>query len=166
MDSTMTREFDLSGVQAATLQFKTWYEIEKNYDYLYVMASADDGQSWEPLAATGTTSANPTGNAVGPGSTQVSGGGDALQWVDEQADLSGFVGKKILIRFEYVTDQAFNRSGALIDDVKIPEIGFSDDAEQDRGWKLDGFLRSDNHIPETYQVRLIEYGAGGTQVRS
>ncbi|HEX5688759.1 MAG TPA: hypothetical protein VFX76_02100, partial [Roseiflexaceae bacterium] len=30
---TLTREFDLSSVQKATLQFSTWYEIEKDWDY-------------------------------------------------------------------------------------------------------------------------------------
>jgi immune inhibitor A len=164
MDTTMTREFDLSSVSSASLHFKTWYEIEKNYDYLYVMASDDDGKTWQPLPGAGTSTENPTGNAVGPGYTGVSGGGTAPEWVDEQVDLSRFAGKTVLLRFEYVTDQAFNRSGALIDDVRIPEIGFSDDAEQDRGWTLDGFLRSDNRIPQSYQVRLIEFRGDGTQV--
>ncbi len=166
MDSTLTRELDLTGVSSATLQFKAWYEIEKNYDYLYVMVSADGGRSWQVLPGTDTSSDNPTGNAVGPGYTGVSGGGDAAVWTNQQVDLSAFAGKKILLRFEYVTDQAYNRSGAALDDIRVPEIGFSDDAEQDTGWVANGFLRSDNHIPQTYQLRLIEWTDRGASVQS
>ena len=166
MDSTLTRELDLTGVPAATLQFRTWYEIEQDYDYLYVMASADGGQTWVTLPGTSTTSENPTGNSLGDGYTHSSGGGDVGQWVDEQIDLSAFAGKTILLRFEYVTDQAFNESGALLDDVRVPEIGFSDDAEQDAGWTAVGFIRSDNRIPQSYQLRLITYSPQGNQVQS
>jgi hypothetical protein len=166
MDSELTREFDLSGVSSATLQFRTWYEIEKNYDYLYVMASSDGGSTWKVLPGTHTSTENPTGNGLGPGYTDVSGGGQAPVWTDERVDLSSFAGQRVLLRFEYITDQAFNRSGAAIDDIRIPEIGFADDAEQDAGWTANGFLRSDNHIPQSYQLRLIEVRSDGTHVTS
>src|SRR5207248_11806254 len=92
------------------------------------------------------------------------GGGAVRHGSDGQVERSRLAGGTVLVRFEYVTDQAFSRSGALIGDVRIPEISFADDAEQDRGWTLDGFLRSDNRIPESYQVGLIEYRGDGTQI--
>ena len=73
----------------------------------------------------------------------------------------------MLVRFEYVTDQGFNLRGALVDDVAIPEIGFLDDAETDTGWIAEGFLRSDNTIPQTWSVQLVErHRDGGTTVRA
>jgi immune inhibitor A len=164
MDSTLTREIDLSGLQSATLQFKTWYEIELDYDYLYVMASDDGGTTWAALQGPRMSTTNPTGNAIGPGYTGTSGGGGSPVWVDEAVDLAAYAGKKILVRFEYVTDQAFNASGAVIDDIQVPELGFADDAERDTGWISHGFIRSDNQIPGSYQIRLITYTDGGTQV--
>src|SRR5947209_18084687 len=42
----------------------------------------------------------------------------------------------------YVTDAALDFDGFAVDDIAIPEIGFTDDAEQDGGWTANGFLRS------------------------
>src|SRR6185503_4651001 len=47
--ASMTRAFDLSGVQKATLQFSTWYEIEQDFDYGYAAVSTDDGKNWTTL---------------------------------------------------------------------------------------------------------------------
>src|SRR5439155_536912 len=68
----------------------------------------------------------------------------------------------VLIRFEYITDQGFNLRGALLDDVVIPEIGFSDDAEVDAGWTAEGFFRSDNTVPQTWGLQLVEHRRDGT----
>ena len=47
----------------------------------------------------------------------------------------------------------------LVDDISIPEIGFSDDAEdEDGGWTVDGFIRSSNDLRQAYIVHLVEYG--------
>ena len=46
---SMTRAFDLAGLDAATLTFWTWYEIEADWDYGYVAVSVDDGHSWQLL---------------------------------------------------------------------------------------------------------------------
>ena len=160
LDSSITRRFDLSGVAGATLRFNLWYDTEKDYDYFYVMASRDDGASWQILRGALASDANPAGNAVGPGYSGTSGA-DAPTWVTEDVDLSPFAGGEVLVRFEYVTDQAYNAGGVLLDDVQIPEIGELDDAEGDRGWVADGFLRSDNTIPQRWGLRLIEHRRGG-----
>ena len=164
MDTTMTRRFDLRAVGSATLRFNAWFETERDYDYLYVMASTDEGQSWRVLQGALASDANAVGNAVGPGYTGRSGsGGDrgGPAWIAETVDLSPFAGAEVLLRFEYVTDQAANYRGALLDDVQIPEIGYADDAEADTGWVYDGFLRSDNTVPQLWGLRLVEYRRGG-----
>ncbi|MCH7523385.1 MAG: immune inhibitor A, partial [Chloroflexi bacterium] len=59
MDSRLTREFDLSGLTAATLRFWTWFETELGWDYAYVAASRDGGQTWEALPGRQTTEFDP-----------------------------------------------------------------------------------------------------------
>ena len=74
-------------------------------------------------------------------------------------DISQYAGKKVLLRFEYITDAAVNGEGFLLDDVAIPAIGYSTDFEKDTGgWKADGFVRIENRLPQTYIVSLIKLG--------
>ena len=44
------------------------------------------------------------------------------------------LGKQTKIRFEYITDEGYNGPGMVVDDLSVPEIGYSDDAEADNGW--------------------------------
>lgn len=164
MDAHMTRRVDLRAAPSATLRFNLWYETERDYDYFYVMASLDDGRTWRVLAGAAASDANPAGNAVGPGYSGASGGSQPT-WIAEQVDLTPLVGHEVLIRLEYITDQGYNRRGVLIDDVQIPELGVVDDADLDQGWAYEGFLRSDNVIPQPWGLRLIEYGRNGVIVR-
>ncbi|MCC6179102.1 MAG: immune inhibitor A [Chloroflexi bacterium] len=166
MDTAMTRSFDLHGLSSATLRFNAWYDTERDYDYLYVMASSDGGATWRVLEGTNTSTSNRVGNAVGPGYSGQSGAdpgsGGAVAWVPESVDLTPFAGGEVLVRFEYVTDQGTNLRGALIDDVEVPELDFRDDAESDRGWSYDGFIRSGNAIPQTWSLQLVEYHRDGS----
>jgi hypothetical protein len=97
------------------------------------------------------------GNNLGNGWTGKSGG-DPAQWVEERVDLTPYAGKTILLRFEYVTDDAVNRPGFCLDDVAIPELSYRDDAETDGGWQANGFLRANNTVPQRYTVQVIAFG--------
>src|SRR5207249_1828049 len=57
MESTLTREFDLTGVDHATLNFSTWYDTERDYDYAYVAVSTDQGCTWQTLPGQHNTDA-------------------------------------------------------------------------------------------------------------
>jgi immune inhibitor A len=102
------------------LTFRTWYDIELDYDYGFVLASDDDGKTWDTLKQyTGT---------------------DMDRWADvETVDLSAYEGKSIRIRFEYLTDGGVALKGWEITDVAIgntvlPQSAFSSD-----GWiRVDG----------------------------
>jgi immune inhibitor A len=164
-DMMMTRLFDLSGTPAATLEFWVWYDIEQGWDFAFVEVSTDEGDSWKILPGLYTTTENPSGNSFGHAWTGVSGGGDAPQWVQERVDLTPYVGQRVQIRFEYVTDDAVNHVGLMLDDMTIPEIGYSYDAEAgDGGWVAQGFARVDNVLRQRYLVQVIETG-DVTQVR-
>lgn len=164
MNSHMTRSFDLTSLQRATLQFSAWYSTETDYDHGYVAVSADGGATWQALSGSQSTSRNPTGNALGPAYTGQSGG-DEPAWIDESIDLTGYVGSQILIRFEYVTDQAYNSHGFLVDDVSIPELSFFDDAEGETGWRMEGFIRTPLNIPSQFIVQLASQSDAGFDVR-
>jgi hypothetical protein len=163
-DMRLTRAFDLGGLSQATLRFWTWYDIEVNWDYGYVMISVDDGATWQILRGPSTTDSNPNGNNQGWGYTGLSGGGPA--WVEGQLDLSAFAGQQILLRFEYITDDSLNSPGWAIDDVAIPELGYLDDVENGLGgWQAEGCVRINNFVPQEYLVQLINFGPDGTTVQ-
>ncbi len=156
IDSTMTRQFDLTEVTTATLEFMAWHDIEHGWDYAYVEASGDDGLTWDILDTPHTTSTNPSGNSYGQAYTGASRG-----WVHETIDLTGYAGGNVLVRFEYVTDDAVHLDGLVLDDIALPEIGFFDDAEEALDWDARGFERIDGVTRQRFAVQLIESRADG-----
>lgn len=162
-DTTLTREFDLTSVKSATLNFWTWYAVEADYDYAYVEVSTDGGQTFTILTTQSCTTDNPSGNSFGCGYNDNSGGGDTSEWIQESADLTPYVGQKVLVRFEYITDDATNRPGWLIDDVSVPELNYSEDFEAEASdWTAQGFVRIDNILPQEFVVQIIHSGSPDT----
>ena len=171
-DTRLTHRFDLSGVRAATLDFWTAYAIEDQFDYGYVTLSTDGGQTWKAFATPQTSTANPNDQAYGPGYTGVSGRASSAtndsgkadmtqppQWIEQKIDLSAYAGQSILIRFEYITDDAVTYAGFALDDISIPEIGYHSDAESgDDGWQAEGWARIDGQLPQTYLIQQISSG--------
>lgn len=153
-DMTLTRMFDFSGVsEPITFSYMIWYDLEEDYDYLYLLAS-EDGENWQILTTPSGTANDPSGNSYGWGYNGYSDG-----WIQERVDLSRFAGEKIQFRFEYITDAAVNGEGLLLDDLSISEISYSTDFEDDNGgWEPEGFVRIQNRLPQTYRVSLIRLG--------
>ncbi len=151
---TLTQQFDFTKVSGSlSLKYNTWYDLEEDYDYVYLEAS-EDGKQWEILKTPSGTGDNPTGNSYGWGYNASTG-----DWIEEEVDLSQFAGKKVYLRFEYVTDTAVNGEGFMLDNIEIPEIGYKADFEKDEGgWDGAGFVRIENDLPQTYRVSLIVEG--------
>ncbi len=149
---TLTREFDFSSMSAPIeLSFRTWYDIETDWDYVYVEVS-ENGENWEILTTPSGTGTDPSGNSYGWGYTGKTNG-----WIEEKIDLSDYAGKKIFVRFEYLTDAAVNGEGLLLDDVKVDAAGYSSDFEaDDGGWQAEGFVRVQNVLPQTFGLALIK----------
>ena len=165
VDTKLTRSFDLTGVSSATLNFSTWYDLEDGYDYGYVMVSQDGGITWKTLSSPDTTADDPNGNNLGAGFTGKSRGADSGQWMEESLDLTPYCGKRVMVRFEQVTDDAYNAPGFAVDDISIPEIGYGTDAEDDDGcWSAEGFIRTDGKLPEPFSLQLIQQGGGNLSV--
>jgi immune inhibitor A len=151
----LTRAVDLRAVDAATFTFSTWYDIEAGWDYAYLLASTDNGNSWDPLPFGPQPVDNPHGNSLGPSVTGLSGGGETAVWQPQQIDLSAFAGQEILLRFTLLTDGAIHQPGLFLDDFAIPEIGFFDDAEQAGIWEESGFYRLPATWPQPFLVQQI-----------
>jgi len=151
-DMTLTREFDFTNVSAPIeLSYHTWYDIEKDWDYVYLETSLD-GRTWNILTTPSGTGTDPSGNSYGWGYTGVSN-----DWIQEKVDLSNYAGKKVFIRFEYITDAAVNGEGFLLDDVQVEGAGYRSDFEaDDGGWQADGFVRIQNALPQTFGLALIK----------
>jgi immune inhibitor A len=153
-DMTLTRTFDFSQSNGPlTLQYRAWYDLEKDFDYLYLAASTD-GKNWQILDTPSGTEGDPTGNSFGWGYN-----GESGDWIEETVDISQYAGMKIQLRYEYVTDMAVNGEGFLLDDVRIPEIQYSENFETgDGGWVGNGFVRMQNHLPQRFVVSIIRNG--------
>jgi len=158
-DMTLTKEFDFTHHNGAlTLSYWTWYDLEEDYDYLYLLASTDN-ETWKILITPSGTPDDPSGNSYGWAYNGISSNGNGAEWKQETIDISQFAGEKVLIRFEYITDAAVNGEGFLVDDIQIPEIGYMTDFEnENHGWLPDGFVRIQNALPQTFRLSLIRYG--------
>lgn len=157
-DMTLTQEFDFTKVTSPLhMEYWLWHDLETDYDYAYLEYS-EDGEQWKIIPTVSCTSENKSGNSYGCGWNAKSGG-----WKKESVDLAFLAGKKVQLRFEYITDAAVNGEGLFLDDLSIPEINYHTDFESDNGgWDARGFVRIQNMLPQTYRVSLIQYGSTTT----
>ncbi len=158
---SMATDIDLTSVQSATLKFKTYYDIESDYDYAYVEIENDEGKL-VPIPGNITTAENPNGSNLGNGIT-----GNSIAWTDAVFDLTPYVGHKRRLRFRYVTDPAEGGKGFCIDQIEIPEILFKEDFEGTQTghifeitpaeWIYNGFMKLEDglfHKPFTHTYFL------------
>ncbi|WP_097157957.1 S8 family peptidase [Bacillus oleivorans] len=105
---------DMPAEGNAYLQFKQWYNLERNYDYGHVFVSTDMENWVQKLRI-----------------NNVSNG-----WIDGQVDLSEYAGQRIYVAFNVTTDGSVLREGWYIDDVKLtntPLTTSTDQANVDNG---------------------------------
>ena len=148
INSTLSRAVNLTGVSQATLEYQVWYSTEESWDYAYLEVSVDGGKTWDILETPHTTPENPVGHSFGMGYT-----GDSLGWIDESVDLTRYAGQEILIRFQYITDDATNGAGLCVRGIILPEAGLGDSPD---GWRAQGFVLTDNRVRQDFVVQVIE----------
>ncbi|HEY0584379.1 MAG TPA: hypothetical protein VGE94_19500, partial [Chloroflexota bacterium] len=162
LDSRLTRSVDLRNVTRATLRFRAWYDLEDQFDFVYLSASPDGGRTWRVLPGVHGRPDDATGNRYGPGWTGSSGN----VWLDEEVDLSAFAGGHVLVRFEYVTDQSYNGQGFALRDVRVPEIGLDETGAVEGQWAAEGWVRVDAPVPERWNLRLARWTDHGTEIET
>lgn len=125
-----TPEFDLTNAASAQFNALQWFEVETDYDYVYVNAVTSDGKSVE---------LDIIGDENTAGGMETTNG----QWVEKSYDLSPFAGQKVKLVFEYVTDGGLAPNGFALDNLSVTADGkeiFTDNAEADPKVTMDGFI--------------------------
>jgi len=146
LSNTLTYPVDLTGRSAAELSMKARFNIESDFDYLYVEHSTD-GSTWTALD--GTVDGKPfvEDGSGRPAISGASGGDEAVPvaeqpLADVQVPLTALAGKKGQLRLLYRTDGGYAGGGALLDDLRITADGTTvllDDVEGTSTAVLDGF---------------------------
>jgi hypothetical protein len=161
----LTGDVDLTAAVAPSLTFRTWFDIERWYDWGYVSASTDGGATWTALHGQYTNTDDAVQVAYGPGYSGASGEGEEPAWLDERIDLAPYAGKQIKLRFEFVTDGGTGRAGWAVRDAAIGAGGGSRPSPLDLGgWDSEGWLNVDSMLPQTYIARLAATRASGEAV--
>ncbi|WP_042462977.1 immune inhibitor A domain-containing protein [Neobacillus dielmonensis] len=138
LNNSMTATVDLTNVHTAEFKFKTWYDIEQDWDYASVQVKTE-GEDWKSIPGNITTTTDPNKQNPGNGIT-----GNSKGWVDAAFDLSAYAGQKIDLRFNYWTDVAASYPGFYVDDIALTADGktvLSDDAEGASAFTFDGFKK-------------------------
>ena len=128
-----------------TFAYKTWYESELDYDYVFVQASTDGGQTWDTLRTYTGTSGAPDDHAFGSGATDVA----EPVWISDSVRLSPYAGKTITLRFKYTGDSGVTGRGVEVDDLSITNGSttlLNDNVEgaDDKGWTPYNFRKTVN----------------------
>jgi hypothetical protein len=134
-DNGLIFEADLTAVDTATLKFDNFIDIEEQWDFGVVQVSTDGGETWNSLENENTRS-----DVVEEGYPKIKENvpgfsGHYEDWQKETFDLSEYAGEKVLVSFRYLTDWGYNDTGWYIDNIEIPEIGYSNDGSSTDAFK-------------------------------
>ncbi|WP_405102575.1 immune inhibitor A domain-containing protein [Micromonospora sp. NBC_01412] len=143
LNTTLTRQLDLTGTTSASITAKAWYDIEEDYDYLYAEVSTNGGATWAPLS----------NSLIDAGETGVDGSSSDA-WVDLTYDLSAYAGQTVQFRYRYQTDGGVHLAGAFLDNISLVKGGtaaWTDSAETlDPAWTTRGFTRMGGSVTDSY----------------
>jgi hypothetical protein len=153
----VTNCYDFSSIETPVLKFQMAYDIESNYDVLYVEYSLDAGASWNLLGSR-TSQPNwyssdrtenqfdcqlcPGGQWTGTNSTFTEYAYDFTANAATETDLTN--ANNIMFRFVFHSDAFVNQEGAVIDDFVIEGTPADDDDDDN-----DGILDVDDNCPLT-----------------
>ena len=161
LNARLTRTFDLTNVEQATLRYNIWYDLERDYDFAYVLISTDGGVTWDILQpdSAGVGEFGPAYNGRSDFKTEARNG-----WLKESVSLNSYTGQEVKIRFELLTDTDIVNQGMAIDDISIREIGYASDVEPGSldGWEAEGFVPVGWQLPQQWQLLLIQEGPNPT----
>lgn len=108
---------NLTGYNHAAIQFYTRHNLENNYDYVQILISTNNGQSWQPLCGSLSkvgTDDEDEGQPVYHGMLP--------EWTMEEISLKDFINQTIRIKFKFVSDQSITREGFYFDEFRIKAL--------------------------------------------
>ena len=163
-DRTLSLEAPVGG----TLTFKTWFDIEDDWDFGFVEASTDGGSTWTQVPGSITrTSTNPNGSTAwanaldGATSTDAAITGTSGGWVDASFELPAASG--VSVRFNYYTDEAVNGKGWFIDDLHVDGVAEGFEAGS-AGWDLGGWTVTTGLFDNDWVVAYVNPKPGGKEI--
>src|SRR3546814_18352070 len=119
LSTSMSRAVDLTAASSAALSLQARFEIEAEYDYLYVQASTDGGATWTSLD--GTVGGEPfvRDGSDNPAISGSSGGA----WLPVEVPLDALAGQAAMVRFLYPTDGGVPPAGSFPHERVVPPHG-------------------------------------------
>jgi carboxypeptidase T len=117
---TTTNPIDLNNLSRAELTFYAKWDVEKEFDFVALEISKDNGTTWVPQCGKYTVLGKSTQDLNKPIYD-----GKQSSWVKEQIDLSEYLNSKILIRFRLKTDSKNVKDGFYFDDLKLNTLSNS-----------------------------------------
>ncbi len=142
-----------AGQDLGGLTLKARYDIEADYDYLYVEASDEDG-SWTQLDGT----ANGQPFVRDSGDAPAISGSSNNQWVDINVPLNAYAGKNTKLRLAYRTDGALAPQGFFADSITVTADGapiLTDGGETAGTWTTRGFRTTEGKETKAFDQFYI-----------
>lgn len=139
ISTSMTRTVDLTGAANPILRFKTWYNIEYDYDYGFVEVAPAGSTTFTKIPGNITRNVETVPSIDGTSGSTSTGNDVEPVWVDAVFDLSAYKNQIIQLRFHYATDGGVAYEGWAIDNISIDGISGIDSADDFSAWTLDGF---------------------------
>jgi Zinc carboxypeptidase len=170
----LTRTIDLRRHSRAELTFGASYDVEDDWDYLFVEARTVGREDWTTLPAAGGRTSQSTGRSCAarwdrlhPGLRRYQGAGclpqgttgrwhaatgDSRGWQTWTVDLSRYAGRRVEVSISYASDETTEGLGVFLDDVSVVADGMtlartSFEAGLD-GWRARGWARSRERYQE------------------
>ncbi len=139
---------DLSGLSQAFLRFNAKWEIETGWDYAQISASTN-GTNWTPLCGNYTKVGNEYQDEDEPVYD-----GEQDSWIQEEIDLSDFIGESVYFQFRMVSDASVREDGMYIDDVELVGLAAPDVAISTSNSQADHYLVYPNPSEGQFNLRL------------
>nr|HMT11242.1 immune inhibitor A [Ignavibacteria bacterium] len=105
---TLNDTINLIGVVNPRLEFMAKWATETNFDYTRIQVSTNFGSTWTNLAGrfTSTVGGQPSYHGV-------------QSWIYERINLNPYIGQRIKLRFNYISDNGLPGDGFYFDNFRV-----------------------------------------------
>jgi hypothetical protein len=137
----LTTTIDLTAATGGRLAFRTSFDTEHDWDYLFVEAHTVGADDWTTLPDTGGLTSTQTGDSCQSGVSSLhpflahyqgtncepqgttgtwnAASGNSGGWKDFNTDLSAYAGKKVEVSITYMSDWGTQGLGVFLDDARV-----------------------------------------------
>jgi PKD repeat protein len=115
---TYVPTIDLTNAVAAKLNFWAKWDIEADYDFVQLQVSTDNGATWIGQCGLYTVPGTSANGSVQPNNQPVWEGVQST-WVQEEIQLSDYLGQAIKVRFQLRSDGGTRKDGFYFDDFSV-----------------------------------------------